>query len=197
LLLGTRGGRVKRAEHAVIETMPDGVWSEVIGLEAGDGVLFAGTCGKDGEVLFFSDKRVLRIRADAVSTQQTPSARGVIGIKLSKDDRVLGGAVLRETQSQMVFVLSERGYIKRVPLEEFPVQGRGSMGVISLNSTTTTGPVVAVTAGRPTRSMTVDLLNGEDGRQRLSLRSIPIENRQNRGKKAARLNAATKIVLLD
>ena len=197
LVLGTQGGRVKRTEISVVEGMPDGVWNEIVGLEGGDRVLFAGTCGKGGEVMLFSDKRALRIEAESVSTQQTPSARGVIGIKLNEGDKMLAGAVLQESRGHMAFVLSEKGYIKRVPLEEFPLKGRGSMGILSLNETAATGPVVAVAVGRPTRSMTVDLLNQEGRRQRLSLRSVPIENRANRGKKAVRLSGANMIVLLD
>jgi DNA gyrase subunit A len=94
-------------------------------------------------------------------------------------------------------VVSEKGYIKRVPLEEFPAKGRGSMGVLSLNQTAASGQVVAVGAGKATRSTTVDLLNQKGRRQRLSLRSIPIENRGNRGKKAVRLSGANQVILLD
>jgi DNA gyrase subunit A len=197
LVLGTRGGRVKRTEMPAVEGMPDGTWNEIIGLEEGDRVLFAGTCGEGGQVLFYTDKRVLRTQAEAVSTQQTPSARGVIGIKLGEEDRMLGGAVLQETRGYMVFVVSEKGYIKRIPLDEFPVQGRGSMGVLCLNQSTATGPVVAVATGKASRSTTVDLLNQEGRRQRLSLRSIPIDNRANRGKKAVRLRGADRVILLD
>lgn len=197
LVLGTQSGRVKRTEISVLEGMPDGTWSDIVGLEDGDRVLFAGVCGEAGEVLFLTDKRVLRIQAETVSTQQTPSARGVIGVKLNEDDRMLGGAVLQEVRGYMVFVLSEKGYIKRVPLDEFPVQGRGSMGVLSLNVTAATGPAVAVAAGKATRSTTVDLVNQEGRRQRISLRSVPIDNRANRGKKAARLGGADKLIVLD
>jgi DNA gyrase subunit A len=197
VVLGTQGGRVKRAEISVVEGMPDGTWTEIVGLEDGDRVLFAGTCGEAGEVLFFTDKRVLRIQAETVSTQQTPSARGVIGVKLNEEDRVLGGAVLQEARGHMAFVLSQKGYIKRVPLDEFPVQRRGSLGVLSLNVTAATGSVVAVAAGRATRSTTVDLVDQEGRRQRLSLRSVPIDNRANRGKKAGRLSGANKVIVLD
>jgi hypothetical protein len=71
------------------------------------------------------------------------------------------------------------------------------MGVLSLNATTATGAVVAATMGKATRSTTVDLLNRQGARQRLSLRSVPIENRANRGKKAAKLSGANRIVVLD
>jgi len=196
LVLGARNGRVKRTEMSVVEEMPDGAWNEIMGLEEGDRVLFAGTCGEGGEVLFFTNRRVLRIQTEAVSSQQTPSARGVIGIKLNEEDKLLGGAVLRETRGYMLFVVSEKGYIKRIPLEEFPAQGRGSMGVLSLNQTAASGPAVAVGAGKATRSTTVDVLNQEGRRQRLSLRSIPIESRANRGKKAVRLSGANQVILL-
>jgi DNA gyrase subunit A len=197
LVLGTRDGRVKRSEMSVLEAMPDGAWNEIMGLEEGDRVLFAGTCGEGGEVLFFTSRRVLRIEAEAVSSQQTPSARGVIGIRLNEEDKMLGGAVLQDTRGYMLFVVSEKGYIKRVPLKEFPAKGRGSMGVLSLNQTAASGQVVAVGAGKATRSTTVDLLNQKGRRQRLSLRSIPIENRGNRGKKAVRLSGANQVILLD
>ena len=197
LVLGTRDGRVKRSEMSVVEAMPDGAWNEIMGLEEGDRVLFAGTCGEGGEVLFFTNRRVLRIQTEAVSSQQTPSARGVIGIRLNEEDKMLGGAVLQDTRGYMLFVVSEKGYIKRVPLEEFPAKGRGSMGVLSLNQTAASGQVVAVGAGKATRSTTVDLLNQKGRRQRLSLRSIPIENRGNRGKKAVRLSGANQVILLD
>jgi DNA gyrase subunit A len=197
LVMGTRGGRVKRTEMSVIEGAPDGTWSELMGLEDGDQVIFAGTCGEEGEVLFFTDGRVLRITAEAISCQQTPSARGVIGIKLRDEDRLLGGVVLQETAGHMLFVVSEKGYIKRVPVDEFPTKGRGTMGVLSLNQTAATGPVVAVGAGKATRSTTVDVLNQEGKRQRLSLRSVPIENRMNRGRKAVKLSGANEVVVLD
>jgi DNA gyrase subunit A len=182
---------------SAIASAPDGTWSEIMGLEDGDRVLFAGTCGEEGEVLFFTNGRVLRIKTEAISCQQTPSARGVIGIKLRDEDSVLGGAVLEETQGYMLFVISEKGFIKRVPVDEFPAKGRGSMGVLSLNQTAATGPVVAVGAGKATRSTTVDVLGQEGRRQRLSLRSVPIENRMNRGRKAVKLSGANEVIVLD
>jgi DNA gyrase subunit A len=154
LVLGTEQGKVKRTELSVVESMPERFWNEIIGLGSGDRVLFAGVCGEDGEVLFFTNSKVLRIKADAVSSQQTPSARGVVGIKLAKDDVLLGGKVVADPKGYMVFVVSAKGYVKRVPIDEFPFKGRGTMGVMCLNQTQATGPVAAVGAGRVARSTT-------------------------------------------
>jgi DNA gyrase subunit A len=196
LVIGTTQGKAKRtAMPLLVESLPDGIWTELIGLADGDRVAFAGVSGDQGEVLFFTNARVLRIAADTISCQQTFSARGVAGIKLPKDDVLLGGAVVPDPKGQIVLVLSQKGYLKRVPIDEFSVQGRGSMGILSLNATKTTGPVVAVAAGKPGRSTTVDVLAADGKRQRLSLRGIPSENRANRGKKLVQLAQANEIVI--
>jgi DNA gyrase subunit A len=196
--MGTAQGKVKRTEMPLlVESLPDGTWTEMIGLADGDRVAFAGVCGDQGQVLFFTDTKVLRIIADAVSCQQTFSARGVIGIKLSEGDVLLGGAVIADPQGRQVFILSAKGYLKRVPIGEFSTKGRGSQGVQSLNVTNATGPVVAAAVGRPARSTTVDVLAADGKRQRMSLRGIPIEKRPNRGKKLVKLTQANEIVVLE
>jgi DNA gyrase subunit A len=197
LVLGTAQGRVKRTELAVLAGMPDCEWSEIIGLEDGDAVLFAGTCGDGGQVLFMTDERVLRVEAETISNQQTPSARGVIGIKLPDGGRMLNGAVLDDTKGWMVFLVSQEGFVKRVPIDEFSVKGRGTMGVLGLNQTKSTGPIAAAAAGRARRSTVVDVLAQDGKRQRMSLRSIPIENRPNRGRKAVKLEGVQQVIVWD
>ena len=197
LVIGTEQGKVKRTEMSALkDSLPDGLWTEVIGLEDGDHVAFAGICGEEGEVLFFTSTRVLRSAVSTVRNQLTPSARGVTGIKLRAGDAVLGGAVLVDPKGRMVFVLSKKGFLKRVPIGEFSSQGRGSMGVLSLNPTRATGPVVAVAAGVVGRSTTVDVLSVDGKRQRVPLAKIPIEKRANRGSKLVKLAQANEIVVL-
>jgi DNA gyrase subunit A len=197
LVIGTQQGRIKRTEMASLQNVPDRFWTEVIGLGNGDRVLFAGVCGEKGEVLFYTDSKVLRIETEAVSSQQTPSARGVIGIKLQSGDKLLGGAVVSDPKGYAVVIVTEKGFIKRVPIDEFPIKGRGTMGVLSLNQTKATGPVVAAGAGKMARSTTVDVLARDGKRQRMSLRGIPIENRPNRGKKLVKLAQPSEVVVLE
>jgi DNA gyrase subunit A len=197
LVLGTTSGKVKRvAMSHLVETLAEGVWTEMIGLAKGDRVSFAGVCDDKGDILFFTDSKVLRISAETVSCQQTPSARGVAGIKLRKEDVFLGGAVVPDPKGRMVFILSHKGFLKRIPIDEFSVKGRGSIGVLSLQATEATGPVVAAAVGKPARTTTVDILFADGKRQRLSLRSIPIENRPNRGKQAVKLEQAQGIEIV-
>ena len=121
----------------------------------------------------------------------------VIGIKLRKEDRLLAGSVLQETKGCMAFIVSAEGFVKRVPLEEFPVKGRGTLGVLGLNQTKATGPIAAAGVGKATRSTVVDVLASDGKRQRMSLRSIPIENRPNRGRKGVKLAGAYRVIVWD
>ena len=197
LVMGTASGRVKRTEmSALADVVPDRAWTEVFGLSGGDRVTFARVCGDKGSVLFFSDSKILHIEAETVTSQQTPSARGVVGVKLAEGDKLLGGDAVDDVKGCMVFVLSEKGYLKRVPLDQIPTKGRGSMGVQSLNITKTTGAVAAVAVAKVSRATTVDVLSEDGKRQRVSMRGIPTENRTNRGKKLVKLAQPREIVLL-
>ncbi len=193
LIVGTREGQVKRIKAGDVRSSAEATWATIIGLTEGDQVLFAGVGDDKADVLFFTSSRAIRFSSGDVKPQATPSARGVAGIKLRKGDQMLGGAVIPKTRAKMgVVVVSRTGYIKKVPLDEFPVQGRGGQGVVLLNQTRATGPVIAAGAGRLAAS--VDLLGVDGRRQRLT--NVPEENRPNRGKKLAKLKDVAEVIVL-
>jgi DNA gyrase subunit A len=186
LIVGTRQGMVKRVKIEDVISIAEATWATIIGLAgAGDAVLLAGVGNDRAQVLFFTNSRALRLAAGEVNPQATPSARGVVGIKPRQGDRVLSGAVVVNPAAKLgVVVISKTGYVKRVPLAEFPVKGRGGQGVLLLNQTKSTGPVIAVGMGPIGGS--VDLLAADGKRQRLA--EVPVENRPNRGAKLVELD---------
>jgi DNA gyrase subunit A len=158
-------------------------------------VLFAGVGGDDAQVMFLGTGRANRFVAGDVNPQATPSARGVAGVKVGKGDRLLGGAVVSDPTAALgVIVVSKNGYLKRVPLDEFPVQGRAGQGVQLLNVTKATGPVVAVALGPMDGG--VDLIAADGKRQHLPEGEVPVTNRANRGDKLAELEDVTEVVVL-
>ena len=69
------------------------------------------------------------------------NATGVIGLKFKKaGDQVVACDIAREG-STLLHVTSE-GYGKRTPVDEYPVKGRGGMGVVGIKITDDKGPVV-------------------------------------------------------
>ena len=69
------------------------------------------------------------------------TAAGVIGIRLSEGDYVVGGRVVRE--KAFLFLLSERGYGKKTKLELFRGYSRASKGVLGMRITEKTGKIIA------------------------------------------------------
>jgi DNA gyrase subunit A len=69
-------------------------------------------------------------------------SRGVLGMRLSKGDWIVGMEVLRDDQTLMT--ITENGYGKRTAIEEYPVRGRGGKGVITIKTTKRNGLVVAL-----------------------------------------------------
>ena len=70
-------------------------------------------------------------------------ARGVTGIRMKKDDAVVGMEVISDGAGTLL-TITNSGFGKRTSLSEYPVKGRGGMGVITIKSTPKTGDVVAI-----------------------------------------------------
>jgi DNA gyrase subunit A len=194
LVLGTRQGRVKRVKVEDVKSTAEASWAMVVGLAGEDDrVLFSGVGGDGAQAMFFGTSRGNRFVSGDVNPQATPSAKGMAGVKVRKGDRLLAGVVISDPNADLgAVVVSKKGYVKRVPLGEFPVQGRGGQGVVLLNQTKATGPVVAVMAGPMDGS--VDLISADGKRQRLD--EVPVTNRANRGEKLVELEEVAEVVVL-
>ncbi len=71
------------------------------------------------------------------------AAAGVRGIRLRDDDYVIGAAPLNPDDN--VLVISENGFGKQTPASEYPIKGRGGLGVKTVNVTAKNGPLVGLT----------------------------------------------------
>jgi len=74
------------------------------------------------------------------------ATQGVRGIKLRSDDLVVSLVVVDEGYQEQIELLTvtECGYGKRTPLSEYPRQGRGGQGVITMRVTDKTGQLVSL-----------------------------------------------------
>jgi DNA gyrase subunit A len=69
------------------------------------------------------------------------TAYGVRGISLRPGDQVVSMAVVHALDGHVLSV-TENGYGKRTPLDEYRVQSRGGLGIINIQTTDRNGPVV-------------------------------------------------------
>ena len=67
---------------------------------------------------------------------------GVIGIRLREGDYVVAAA--RAKPGRAVLTITENGYGKRSPVEDYRITGRGAYGIKNYGLTEKTGPVVGV-----------------------------------------------------
>lgn len=70
------------------------------------------------------------------------TAMGVKGMELNEGDYVIGMELVKEGAS--VLCISENGYGKKTPVDEYRTQTRGGKGIITMNTTKKTGNLVAL-----------------------------------------------------
>ena len=61
------------------------------------------------------------------------TARGVRGMNLAPEERVVGMEVMQHGQT--LFAVTENGYGKRTSIDEYPIHKRGGKGVITIKTT--------------------------------------------------------------
>ncbi len=101
------------------------------------------TNGQSEIVMAVKSGRAIRFNEAAVRPMGR-NAAGVRGIRLSgKNDEVVGMICL-ENKTYDILVVSENGYGKRSPLEDYRVTNRGGKGVKTINVTSKTGALIAI-----------------------------------------------------
>ncbi|MBK9040875.1 MAG: DNA gyrase subunit A [Bdellovibrionales bacterium] len=94
--------------------------------------------------IFIVTKEGMSIRFDESDVRAMGrSARGVKGITLGKEDKVIGAEVIEKAAKETILIVTKGGYGKRTPLSEYRTQSRGGVGVITQKITEKVGPVVA------------------------------------------------------
>jgi DNA gyrase subunit A len=112
-------------------------------IEEGDELGWAlKTRGTDDIILVTRYGQSIRF-SETNATSRSRAAGGVRAIHFKDtkpDDLVVSAAVANDECT--LLVVSEHGYGKRTPLEEYRVQGRGGSGILTMNCTDKTGKIV-------------------------------------------------------
>jgi DNA gyrase subunit A len=114
---------------------------------------------------------------------------GVRGIRLGKTDEVVSVEVVK--QDCNVFTVTEKGYGKRAPCNEYRLQTRGGKGIINVKCGSKNGQVVSLKQVSDTDEV---LLATDTGRTiRFKIQDIPIQKRGGLGVKLMDLKEGEKI----
>jgi DNA gyrase subunit A len=148
------------------------------------------TTGKNDVILVTEMGQALRI-PETVVRSMGRTAGGVQGIRLAKDDRIASMEVAEEGAS--LLTVTEGGFGKRTPLEKYPVKGRGTGGVATMDqkSINVTGKISSARVVQPTDDLTLISVNGIV--LRLKVKDIREAGRATKGVRVMRLQAGDSV----
>ncbi|MEU6264372.1 DNA gyrase subunit A [Saccharopolyspora shandongensis] len=131
LVLATRNGLVKKSRLTDFDSNRSGGLIGV-NLKDDDELVGAVLCSAEDDLLLVSAEGQ-SIRFHATDDALRPMGRatsGVLGMRFNDGDELLAMGVVRE--DRYVLVATDGGYAKRTPIDDYPVQGRGGKGVLTL-----------------------------------------------------------------
>ncbi|TKC91550.1 DNA gyrase subunit A [Trinickia terrae] len=115
-----------------------------VGLDEGDYLIGAAITDGAHDVMLFSDSgKAVRFDENDVRPMGR-EARGVRGMQLDDGQQVIAMLVAGSEQ-QSVLTATENGYGKRTPITEYTRHGRGTKGMIAIQTSERNGKVVAAT----------------------------------------------------
>ena len=191
LLTCTRDGTVKRtALSAYANIRATGIIA--VQIEEGDRLLSARVVSDDDDILL-GTAAGMSIRFHATNVRAMGrSARGVRGIDLREGDSVIGMDVVAPGEDAAVLAVSENGFGKRTPVDEWRAQNRGGYGVIGLETSDRNGKMVKLRLVRPEDEVMAITDRGQIIRTRVS--EIRVAGRNTQGVRIIRVDDDERVV---
>ena len=119
-----------------------------VGLDDGDFLIGAAITDGQHDVMLFSDAgKAVRFDENDVRPMGR-EARGVRGMQLDEGQQVIA-MLVAGSEMQSVLTATENGYGKRTPITEYTRHGRGTKGMIAIQTSERNGRVVAATLVDP------------------------------------------------
>ena len=189
VLMATKNGVVKKTDLMAFSRPRSGgiialnilKGDELIAARITDGTLNVFLGARMGKAIRFHESDI------------RPSGRvatGVRGMRLSEGDHIVGMEVL--SHGQTLFAVTEHGFGKRTSIDEYPLQKRGGMGVISIKTTERNGMVVEILLVSEDDDL---MLMTNIGKViRMPINSITVIGRNTQGVKVMGMDADERVV---
>jgi DNA gyrase subunit A len=178
LVFATRKGMIKKTEFGAYNTpiKADGIIA--INIRDDDELIAVRrTSGHDDIIMVSRSGQAARFSEDQVRGMGRDTS-GVRGMNVSqKANAVLAMDVARDDQE--LLVVTQNGYGKRTPISDYPVKGRGTMGVKTITLTENKGQLAGALVVREHQELVFISQNGMV--QRTSVRGINRYGRSSQG----------------
>ncbi|MCS7482073.1 DNA gyrase subunit A [Umezawaea endophytica] len=191
LVLATKTGLVKKSKLSDFDSNRSGGLIG-INLRDDDELVGAVLCSAEDDLLLVStDGQSIRFHAtDEALRPMGRATSGVLGMRFNGGDELLSMGVVEE--GKFVLVATDGGYSKRTPLEDYPVQGRGGKGVLTIQHDRRRGRLVG--------ALIVDVddelyaITSTGGVIRTSAKEVRKAGRQTKGVRLMNLGEGTTLI---
>ena len=193
LLFATKNGLIKKtALTEYVSSRKTGL--QAIALKEDDELIDVKlTDGQDNVVLVTRNGMCITFDEKDVRAMGRVS-QGVLGIRVDKDDCVIGmESVIRDSKATLL-AITENGFGKRTELDEYRVQIRGGKGVITYKVTAKTGKIVGIKI--VTENDDVMMITDTGTVIRLEVKEISVLGRSTQGVTLMRTNEG-KVVSIE
>ena len=193
LVLATLSGLVKKSRLTDFDSSRTG-GIIAINLREDDEVIAARLVSADQDLLLVS-KHAQAIRFRASDDALRPMGRatsGVIGMRFTDGDELLGMHVV--TEGADVLVATGGGYAKRTPSDQYPVQGRGGLGVVTARIVDARGVLIGALMVQPEDE--VFAITSAGGVIRTPAAEIKLSGRQTMGVRLVNLGDGQSLVAI-
>jgi DNA gyrase subunit A len=136
------------------------------------------TSGEEEILLASSAGKLIRFNETHVRPMGR-TARGVRGIRLKKDEKLI--SLMVGDPSKTILCVSENGFGKKTKLDDFPSHNRGGQGVISMKTSDRNGSMVSATLVEDEDG--IMLISDKGTMIRTSVSQVPTLNRNTQGVK--------------
>ncbi len=193
LVLATSSGLVKKSRLTDFDSPRSG-GIIAINLREDDEVIAARLVSPEHDLLLVS-KRAQAIRFRAGDEALRPMGRatsGVIGMRFTEGDQLLGMHVVDEGAD--VLVATGGGYAKRTPADQYPLQGRGGLGVVTARIVEARGELIGALMVHPEDE--VYAITSAGGVIRTAAAQIKLSGRQTMGVRLVNLASGQSLVAI-
>ena len=188
VVMATKRGVVKKTVLSAFGNPRRG-GINAISIREGDDLITAKiTDGNNDIVLGTSKGKAIRFHESDVRPMGRAAA-GVTGISLDKDDFVVGMVAAKKGSN--LLVITENGYGKRTPLEEYRVTRRGGKGIVTVKITDKVGKMITIKEVRDEDDIMIITTSGKVIRQ--SVKQIRKMGRSTQGIRLIRLSKNDQI----
>jgi DNA gyrase subunit A len=152
LVLATRRGMVKKTRLTEYDSNRTGglIAINLRSDEDGDDELISARLIAPDDELLLVSRRAMSVRFTADDSALRPMGRatsGVTGMRFRGDDELLAMDVVRPDAT--VFTVTDGGFAKRTPVEDYRLQGRGGLGVQAMKFSEARGSLVGAVVVDP------------------------------------------------